>query len=234
MGEHKKKMVHIFVHHAEGAQGHAIAALVRHCVTQTHRQFRFLEVDGPASMQRMKRFLQQHGLQRSGVKLPFVILVEPEARDTTIRRSVLHGAALHQWLAEMVDALLATPGMSPLRAHQMFLDPFISPHILRLVRYAIAAETRPPPMTVEHIPTSPPTPTPPPPPAFVEELPDEAGRDDEGMLVDAGVTMTMASLRVPKTGTKEKAGMKGRKDIDHLQDAKARDAMVQRNTWYTP
>jgi hypothetical protein len=218
--QEQHRMVHIFVHHAEDAQGHAIAAMVRHCDAQTHRQFRFLEVDGPASIQRMKRFLQEHRLHRAGVKLPFIILVEPESQGT-VRRSILHGAAMHQWLAEMLDALLQTPSMTPLRARQMFLDPFISPHVLRLTQYATnSAYTG---AVVE--PLAPPTPVdaaPPPPPAYVEELPDTPEpEDDDAMLVEA-------TLPMPKQRVKEKST---RKDSDHLQDAKARDAMIQRNTW---
>ena len=41
----KHKMVHIFVQHAEDAQSSALAALIKHCDAQTHRQFQFLVVD---------------------------------------------------------------------------------------------------------------------------------------------------------------------------------------------
>jgi hypothetical protein len=224
------------MYHAEDAQSHAIAALVRHCDAQTHRQFQFLEVDGPASLRRMQRFLQQHNLQRSGVKMPFIILVDAEHRDAAVRRSILYGAALQQWLAEMVDALLDTPAMTPSRVRQMFLDPFISPHVLRLLRFALTEDRRPKPEIAEpFVPPPAPSPIPPPPPpAYVEELPDTVEEDEgeEDMLVDTGVTMTVSTVPGPKSsGGREKLASKARKDIDHLQDAKARDAMIQRKTW---
>ena len=153
-------MVHIFIHHAEDAQGHALAAMVRHCDAHTHRQFQFLSVDGPASYNRMQRFLHQQGLSVNGVRMPFVILVHQDETQQVFSRSVLHGAPLQQWLAEMVDALMDTPGMSPVRMKQMFLEPYLSPHILRLVERAAA-------IPEPFVPLSKPPP-PPPPPAYVK------------------------------------------------------------------
>lgn len=133
--------------------------MVRHCDAQTHRQFQFLCVDGPASYNRMQQFLNQQGLSVSGVRMPFVILVHQDESQRVFSRSVLHGAPLQQWLAEMVDALMETPGMSPVRMKQMFLEPYISPHILRLAERAVgpvvAAEPfvpipKPPPAYVKH------------------------------------------------------------------------------------
>ena len=136
-------MAHIFVHHAEDPQGHALAALVKHCDTQTHRRFQFLVIDGASSIQRMNNFLREHGLSRTVVKLPFIILIQRDSDKAVVRRSVLHGPPLQQWFGEMVDALLDTPGMSPMRAREMFLDPFISSHLLRLIQHTS--------VTVEHM-----------------------------------------------------------------------------------
>ena len=219
--------MHVFVHHAEDAQGHALAAIVRHCDAQTHGQFRFLVVEGHTSIQRMKRFLHKQHLSAEAVRLPFVVLIQQDSQAGSVRRSVLHGAALQQWLAEMVDALIHMPGFTPLRARQMFLDPFISPHILRLSQYAAApsSEHPPPPPPVVELPNPPMRPSP---EAFVEELVDSAPAEPEGMLLDEGVSMHYHDIPVPR---KEERGGKGKAQHDHLKDAKARESMIQNKTW---
>lgn len=228
-------MAHIFVHHAEDPQGHALAALVKHCDTQTHRRFQFLVIDGASSIQRMNNFLREHGLSRTVVRLPFIILIQRDSENTVVRRSVLHGPPLQQWLGEMVDALLDTPGMSPMRVKQMFLDPFISPHLIRLIQHTSAAiepmmtlPMQPPPEKPKRPKVEVVAPPPPPPPAFIEEVEEpEENTDDDPMHTD-GVTLSMATMPVPKQGLRDAPlAKKGRKD-DHLQNAKERDAMIQR------
>jgi hypothetical protein len=209
-------MVHIFIHHAEDAQGHALAALVKHCDTQTHRQFQFLVVDGEESVARMHQFLQQQGLSQKAVKLPFIVLVRHD--QGKVQRSVLHGPALHQWISEMVDAVMQTPGLSPIRIKQMFLDPFVSPHIMRLVQYATQTEGEhmPEPIEPENS-TKPPVP---PPPAYIEEV------ADEDMLVDGYVSYAVTP--VPKSGstkTRREGVVHG---TDFLHNLKVRESMVQK------
>ena len=229
-------MAHIFVHHAEDPQGHALAALVKHCDTQTHRRFQFLVIDGASSIQRMNNFLREHGLSRTVVKLPFIILIQRDWDKAVVRRSVLHGPSLQQWLGEMVDALLDTPGMSPMRAKQMFLDPFISSHLLRLIQVQHPSVTvepmmQPPPMQPKRpkVEMAPPVPPPPPPPAFIEEVEDaEENTDDDAMHTD-GVALSMATMPIPNHGQRKDAPLA--KKGDHMQNAKERDAMIQRRSW---
>ena len=76
----------------------------------------------------MNRFLHQQGLTRSQVRLPFIVLVHTDPATKGVQRSVLHGAAMQQWLSEMVGTVLATTGWTGTRVKQTFLDPFISPN----------------------------------------------------------------------------------------------------------
>ena len=208
-------MVHIFIHHIEDAQGHALAAVIKQCDALTHRQFKFLVVDGPDSIDHMNRFLQQQGLSRKTVQLPFVVLVRNEGQS--IHRSVLHGAALNQWLAEMIEAFLATPAVSPQRVRQTFLDPFISPHLLRLMQYATGSPESVPAPVVESVPNSPP-----PPPAFIEELPDEE------MATDGYIAMSYATTPTPKQGHTKRGRQGVVGDPEYIQTLKARENMVQK------
>lgn len=219
-------MVHIFIHHAEDAQGHVLAALIKHCDSQTHRNFQFLVVDGEDSIRRMQQFLQQQGLSQKVVHLPFIVLVRSEGN--MVHRSVLHGSAMHQWLAEMVDAFLETPGITPARVKQTFLDPFLSPHVWRLVHYALATSTTPP--CTENVVaqaeamSQPPSQTTKLTPAYIEEMPEE----EEEMLVDGYVAMSYATSPVPNRGSNSKSRREGVVNgADFLQNLKTRERMVQ-------
>ena len=205
-------MVHIFIHHIEDAQGHALAALIKQCDALTHRQFKFLVVDGPDSIDHMNRFLQQQGLSRKTVQLPFVVLVRNEGQTT--HRSVLHGAPLNQWLAEMIEAFLATPTVNPIRVKQTFLDPFISPHLLRLMQYATST-TESPVVESMHNPT-------PPPPAYIEELP------DNDMATDGYDAMSYSTTPAPKPGTTKTRRSGVVADPEYIQSLKARENMVKK------
>ena len=134
-----------------------------------------------------------------------------------MHRSVLHGAALNQWLAEMIEAFLATPTVNPLRVKQTFLDPFISPHLLRLMQYAGGSPEAVPAAVVESVPSSPA-----PPPAFIEELP-----DDE-MATDGYMAMSYSTTPTPKQGPAKRGRQGVVGDPEYIQTLKARENMVQK------
>ena len=157
------------------------------------------------------------------VKLPFIVLVRHEPETKAIHRSVLHGAAMQQWLAEMVDAFLETPNLTPQRVMQTFLEPFLNASVLRLLQFAVQNKTTP---ALEKIPP----PMSPPPPAYIEEMEDHHATDD--MSLDTGVPLTFSSLPVPKG---ESTGAKSRQDttahnLTIQQQSKQRESMVQQFT----
>lgn len=186
-------------------EGRLLAALLRLC--DRKREFDYLPVETPRSIQRMHRFLQQNRLDPRTTSLPFIVLVSSSSTMDTTKRSVLQGATLQQWLTALVDAFLAEPDTTPAGVMQNIIQPHMDAHIIRLVQYATTTPTPinnpdaggPPTTTsnkpsvvvmeVDDVP-------PPPREAYIEEIVDEYDIEDA-----AGAHETVSSVPVRQSRT---------------------------------
>ena len=64
----------VFVYHPQDHEGRLVADVIRALYNQPE-PFRFLPIESPGSLQRLRLFLQQHGLAIGApVILPFVVI----------------------------------------------------------------------------------------------------------------------------------------------------------------
>jgi hypothetical protein len=128
-------MVNVFVFHERDHEGHMLAALIKLC--DAEQRFQYLPIESPASMARMHRFVERHGLPAGSVGLPFVVLMEGDGR------ALLYGKAFDDWCMGLVRATCATPSMTPARITESVVAPHLAPYTLHMLRHALSTGPRP-------------------------------------------------------------------------------------------